>query len=73
MTIFFYKYTKLYSIKELRDDIIQIIQLIISFLYSHKNFPLNNREKSLFHFQCSVLNLDDAEVSKIAVQHSITL
>lgn len=54
MTIFFYKYTKIYPLKEFQDVISQIIQLIILSIFSQKHFPLNNREKVLISFsvQC---------------------
>lgn len=54
MTIFFYKYTKIYPVKEFQDVISQIIQLIILSIFSQKYFPLNNREKVLISFsvQC---------------------
>lgn len=54
MTIFFYKYTKIYPVKEFQDVISQIIQLIISSICSQKHFTLNNREKVLISFsvQC---------------------
>lgn len=54
MTVFFYKYTKIYPVKEFQDFISQIIQLIISSICSQKHFPLKNREKVLISFsvQC---------------------
>lgn len=54
MTIFFYKYTKIYPLKEFQDVISQIIQLIILSIFSQKHFPLKNREKVLISFsvQC---------------------
>lgn len=54
MTVFFYKYTKIYPVKEFQDFISQIIQLIISSICSQKHFLLKNREKVLISFsvQC---------------------
>lgn len=73
MTVFFYKYTKIYPVKEFQDFISQIIQLIISSICSQKHFPLKNREKVLISFSVQCIDFRWCWSIKNAVQHSITL